>query len=245
VLPDGSALRTFGSDDAGTPESSSGRCVITEAEEATAIAPILTDAGGGQDESSSSSWGFSDAEGTISVMVVGLLPHEPDCMTDEFGGPSPPPEPVPSAPAAESAPLADACDYVPAALVGDLIGPIQGETEHYPEWSADWAFCWYPVEQDGLAIAASRRSFPSERAAEQAISLFGEEGFSTEQVAGYDVHFNGCDRSDRNCRAAIAISAEPHLVVVIWQGGSQAMLRGLAERVIQGLAAAGQQPTPN
>jgi len=237
VLPDGSTLRTFGSDGTGTTYPSGSRCVGSTAEEAAAIAAILTDAGSA-DETSFSSWGFIDDEGTVWVTVVGLLPHEPDCLTDEFGEASPTPEPVASAPPAAAAPLADACDYVPAELVSDLIGQIQGDVEHYPTWSADWAFCWYPVNEDGLAIAASRRSFPSDRAAEQAMSLFGEEGFSTEQIAGHDVYFNGCDSSGRSCRAAVAISAEPHFVIVIWQPGSQATLRQLAERVIQDLDAA-------
>ena len=245
VLPDGSTLRAFGSDGTGTTYPSGNRCVATGAEEATAIAAILTDAGGSADETSLSSWGFIDDEGTVWVMVVGLLPHEPDCMTDEFGEASPTPEPVASAPPPEVAPLADACEYVPAELVSDLIGQIQGDVEHYPMWSADWAFCWYPVNEDGLAIAASRRSFPSARAAEQATSLFGEEGFSSERIAGHDVYFNGCDSSSRSCRAAVAISADPHFVIVIWQPGSQATLRDLAERVLPALDAAGPQPTPS
>jgi hypothetical protein len=237
VLPDGSTLRTFGSEQAGGPDSPPGRCAVTDAEDATAIAAILTDAGGGQGESSSSSWGFSDPEGTIWIMAVGLLPHEPDCMTDPFGAPTPTPAPMPSTAPGEPAPLADACDYVPSSLVGDLIGAVQGEVEHYPGWSSDWAFCWYPVNESGLAIAASRRSFPGERAVEQVRALFGE-GFSTERIAGRDVFFNGC-ATEETCRAAVAISAEPHFVVVIWQGGSQATLREMADRVIQELPAAG------
>jgi hypothetical protein len=65
------------------------------------------------------------------------------------------------------------------------------------------------------------------------LALFGDVGFSAEQIAGHDVFFNGCEGNNRQCRAAVAISVPPHFVVVTWQGGSQATLSQLAESLIQ------------
>ena len=243
LLPDGSTLQTFGAEE---PDASDlgwtmVRCGAVDTAEALAIAAILTDAGAGPADSSlEPAWHFINGplnpdeifHSTITVSVVGLLPHEPDCLSDAPAG-LPPAEPGPSA--SGPAPLIDACDYLPNAVIGDVIGPV-GATEHYPEWSADWAFCWQQVAGDELVIFASRRSFPGERAVDQAGSLFGDDGFNAEQIAGRDVFFNGCEADDP-CRSAVAISAEPHLVVITWQAGSQATLRQLTERLIRELDA--------
>jgi hypothetical protein len=252
VLPDGSDLRSFGAelpidsmDPSAAPQGLSMlRCAVTNVEEARAIEAILTAAGGSPDDYAG--WSFTDGEqvgelggfplhNLVSITVAGLLPHEPDCLS-EAPGATPTPAPGPSIPADEPAPLADACDYVPAGLVSEVIGPINGDTEHYPGWSTDWAFCWHPVEPGGLAIGASRRPVPADQAAAQARALFGDVGFTAEQIAGNDVFFNGCVGSDGQCRAAVAISAAPHFVVVTWEPGSQASLRELAERMIEQLA---------
>jgi len=250
VLPDGSSLRAFGSEESIDSIDPSARpqgltmlrCAVTDAEEARVIAAMLSDASGSRDDQSG--WYFTDGEqvgelggsplhNLVSVTVVGLLPHEPDCLGEAAPAAAPTPAPAPSTPADEAAPFADACDYVPAALVGEVIGPVAGATEHYPGWSTEWAFCWYPVDREGLAVFASRRPVPGDRAAAQARALFGDVGFSAEQIAGHDVFMNGCEGTGGQCRAAVAISAYPHFLVVTWQGGSQATLRHLAERLIQ------------
>jgi hypothetical protein len=249
VLPDGSTLRTFGSelpldsvDPSAAPQGLSMlRCGVTDAEEARAIEAILTEAGATPEPYSG--WQFTDGEqvgelggfplyNLVSITVAGLLPHEPDCMSEALPAATPTPAPAPSIEADEPAPYADACDYVPPAIVAEVIGPINGETEHYPGWSTDWAFCWHPVEPGGMAIGTSRRPLPAARAAEQARALFGDVGFSAEHIAGHDVYFNGCISTDGQCRSAIAIAVEPHFVVITWEPGSQATLRELAERLI-------------
>jgi hypothetical protein len=219
------------------------RCAFVGAEEARAIAAILTDAGGSLPDAPASGWYFStDAStpgGTVGVYAVGLLPHEyeQDCLTAIVGPePSPSPEPPPPTPATGPVPFADACDYVPASLIEEVIAPLDGEIEHTPGWNPDWAMCWHPVVQDGLPIFTSRRSIPAERANDQATILFGEGGFLVEQIGGHEVFFSTCDPSDGQCRAAVAISAEPHFVVITWP--SQAELRQLAEGLIQLLDAA-------
>jgi hypothetical protein len=250
VLPDGSTLSAFGVEepiDARDPSGSSGlgmlRCAFVGAEEARAIAAILTDAGGSLPDAPASGWYFStDAStpgGTVGVYAVGLLPHEyeQDCLTAIVGPePSPSPEPPPPTPATGPVPFADACDYVPGSLIEEVIAPLDGEIEHMPGWNPDWAMCWHPVAQDGLPIFTSRRSISAERANDQATILFGEGGFLVKQIGGHEVFFSTCDPSDGQCRAAVAISAEPHFVVITWP--SQAELRQLAEGLIQLLDAA-------
>ena len=244
VLPDGSTLSTFGVEEpiaARDPTGSMGvsvlRCAFVSLEDARAIAAILTDAGGSPAGDLTSGWSFStDAStpgGTVSINAVGLLPHEyeQECLTALFGPEaSPSPELPAPTPVAGPAPFADACDYVPASLIEDVIAPLDGEIEHMPDWNPDWAMCWHPVAQDGLPIFTSRRSIPADRANDQATLLFGEGGFVVEQIAGHDVFFSTCDPSDGQCRAAVAISAEPHFVVITWS--SQAELRQLAEGLI-------------
>jgi hypothetical protein len=163
VLPDGSSLRTFGSeepiesmDPSARPQGLTMlRCAVTDAEEARAIATVLSGAGISPD--GQTGWYFTEGEQVgdlggfplhklVYVDVVGLLPHEPDCLSEAAPAATPTPAPGPSAAAGEPAPFGDACDYAPAALVGELIGPVGGETEHYPGWSTEWAFCWYPVD---------------------------------------------------------------------------------------------------
>jgi hypothetical protein len=245
VLPDGSPLSTFGAEEPIAERDPSGsmgltmlRCGFVDAEEARAIAAILTNAGGRPPDIPASDWYFStDAStpgGTISVNAVGLLPHEYelDCLSAMFGPePSPTPEPAPTPPASGPMPFPDACDYVPASLIEEVIAPLDGEIEHMPDWNPDWTMCWHPVAQDGLPVFASRRSIPADRATEQATILFGEGGFRVEQIGGHDVFFSTCDPSADQCRAAVAISAEPHFVVITW--GSDAHLRQLAEGLIQ------------
>lgn len=162
---------------------------------------------------------------------MGLLPHEPDCPSGVPPAGAQPADPPQDPSTDRSAPFTDACDYVPASLVVELFGSIDGPSEHYAEWNEDWAFCWYPVEGDGLVIFSSRRALPGDRGVDQATSLFGDGNFSTEQIAGRDVFFGGCSPSVGQCRAAVAISTEPHFVVITWN--SQAVLRQLAERLIQ------------
>jgi hypothetical protein len=236
-LPDGSPLGDFGVEQPPEPESTAARCAVTDETDARAIAEILTSAGGRPDDLGSGDpyWYFTAGgpDQMLTIELVGLLPHQPDCQSQLGAAATPTPAPAPSAPAGEPMPLADACDYVPAALVQDVIGPIEGETEHYPGWSDDWAFCWQPVEGDGLAIAAIRRPVAGDRAAAQAQSLFGAEGFTTEQIGGRDVFVRSCGLPEAQCRATIAISVEPHFVVLMWS--SEATLRELAELVIQEL----------
>ena len=244
VLPDGSSLQTFGTEEpleavdpaAVSPRTTMLRCAIVDAQEAALIAATLTDAGGAL-ASPGGGWYFTpDAKtpnGIIAVGVVGLLPHEyeQDCLSGLVAPSTPTPEPPPSAPADEPRPFADACDYISERDVSEVIGSLDGATEHMTERSTDWALCWHPVLGNGLVTFSSRRPFPADSAAAQARVLFGDVG-TTEQIAGHDVFFNACDDPAGQCRAAIAISAEPHFVVISWLPGSQATLRQLAERVI-------------
>jgi hypothetical protein len=247
VLPDGSTLQTFGVEEPNASDAgyTMVRCGATDTEVARDIAATLTEAGAGPTEGTlDTAWHFTDGplsggdafHNTINVNVIGLLPHEPDCTGGVVGGAQP--EEPPSNPSTDrSAPFTDACDYLPTSIVGELIGSLDGPIEHYPNWNADWAFCWQPVSGDGLVVFSSRRPFPGERAFDQAESLFGDAGFNAELIAGRDVFFNDCVGNEP-CRSAVAISAEPHYVVITWKAETQATLRQVAERLIQELAAA-------
>jgi hypothetical protein len=230
VLPDGSTLRTFGTDVEHDASTSAARCGVVGADEARSIGALFdktSPRGGGP-----GSWSFLDAGERAVVSAVGLLPHEPDCVS-LASEPSPTPEPAPSVPTVDPGLLADACDYLPASVVSDVIAPLDGDAEHNPTWTADWAMCWYPVAQDGLAIASSRRSVPADRVADQAESLLGAEGMRTTRIAGRDVFFSGCQSG--GCRSAVVIWVPPHFIVMTWKGGGEGTLATLAARVISDL----------
>jgi hypothetical protein len=233
VLPGEASLSTFGSEAEEGEPGGVGRCAVVGFEGAREIARILTDAGGRPPPElgpPDGHWFFTvgDSE-AVQVSVVGLLPHEPDCVSASNALPTPTPAPAPSLAPGDVAPLASACDYLPASAIR-----TEGR-EDRPGWSEDWSFCWYPLTDEGLYIASARRPTPAARAAEQAASLFGEEGLTADQVGGHDVFLNGCARSGEQCRAALALSVEPHFVVVVWRAGEADMLRRVAELIVENL----------
>jgi len=236
VLPDGSSLRTFGGDDAVVDELGV-RCVVRSTEEATAIASVLTEAMGELAAEMSGTWQFADDQGAIYITAAGLLPHEPECVTEIPGLAPSTPVPAASAPTDGPPPL-DACDYLDPGDVAELVGELAGEVEHHQGWSADWHMCWYPVETDALVLASSRRAIAGERAAEQAERLFGTPGVAADEVGGHQIFFNGCTATDGTCRSAVAISANQHFIVVTWGRGDRETLRLVAERVLAPLGAA-------
>ena len=233
VLPDGSSLRTFGGDSA-VVDAFFARCVVRSAEEATAIASALTEAMGGP-VVETPEWQFADDKGGIQVTAAGLLPHEPDCVTELPVMVPFTPVPAASVAAEGLPPLDDACDYLDPS---EVFGGIQRDlVEHLQGYSADWHVCWYPLGLDRVVVASSRRPVPGKHAPEQAERLFGLEDLASEGVGNGQVFFNGCTANDGSCRSAIAISAEPHFVVVTWGDGDRDALRGLAERVLASLGA--------
>lgn len=236
VLPGDSSLSTFGNEAEDGEPGGVDRCAVVGFEDAREIATIMTDAGGRPPPEfgpADAHWYFSvGGSEAVQVSVVGLLPHEPDCISVLNALPSPTPAPAPSLAPGELAPLASACDYLPTSAVREVSGETPEGQEDRPGWSEDWSFCWYPLTDEGLYIASTRRPTPAARAAEQAVSLFGDEGLTADQVGGHDVFLNGCASTGEECRAALALSVEPHFVVIAWRAGEADILRRLAEVIV-------------
>jgi len=238
TLPDGSSLSTFGQEAAPDPGSATGaRCSIVSTPEARAIADAIDSLPGEAALASGATWQLDLPEraAIAIVTIAALLPHERSCVSDLQTTASPTPAPAPSIPSDQRSPLPSACPYVTRAVVSEVVGRVGGDVEDYPGWSEDWSFCWYPVDPSGLAIASSRRPVERERAEQLARDLFGDAGFVVEQLDGGSIFLNGCARPGADCRAVVAISLEPHFVVVSWQPASEGTLRALAEAVLEQL----------
>ena len=238
TLPDGSSLSAFGHDAAPDPGSAtSARCGIVSLSEAHTIAMALDTLPGEGASSPGVSWQLNLHESAqiANVTITGLLPHERICVSDLQASASPTPAPAPSIPPDQPRPLPNACAYVSQSVVSRVGGRVGGAVEDYAGWSEDWSFCWYPGDPDGVAIASSRRPVERERAEQLARDLFGDEGFVVDQVGDGSIFLNGCARPGAECRAAVAISLEPHFVVVSWQPSSEEALRTLAEALLERL----------
>ena len=235
VLPDGSSLRAFG--ESAVADAYGSRCVVRDAEEARQIASILTAAMGDLATEMAGQWQFADDDGLIYVTAAGLLPHETDCVTEDPGLAPSTPVPAASAEVSGAPPFDDACSYLAPADIAEVIGPLAGDMERHPGWSADWHMCWFPVEADAIVLVSTRHPVPSEHAREQAELLFGLSDLKPQALDGGELFSNGCGATDGSCRAAVAISAEPHFVVITWSGSPDA-LPALAERVLQSLSPA-------
>jgi hypothetical protein len=215
---------------------------VVGVEEARAIATTLTDAGGRAPPEAGGGdayWYFTIgevADMSVQISILGLLPHELDCVSELEAEPSPTPAPPPALATGDAAPLPSACNYLSADAIREVIGETPQAQEDYPGWSADWSFCWYALTEDGLFVASTRSPTATARAAEQATNLFGEQGLMTDELAGHEIFLNGCATSGETCRAALALSVEPHFVVISWVGGSRDTLGELAKRVVEELA---------
>ena len=83
-------------------------------------------------------------------------------------------------------------------------------------------------------LFASRHRVSAEEAEPIVQVQFGAD-YTTDLIAGRTVYFNDCPDGADGCEPAIAISAEPHLVIVAPTDtdASEEMLRLLAETVIE------------
>lgn len=234
VMPGGSSLRAFGADRSET-DAMGARCVVMSAAEVAEVASVLTAATNAAGRDVGWSWSFADDEGYIHLTMAGLLPHEPDCETDPpIGATETPPARPPQA-ANEEGVFGDACGYLDPLAVGAALGEM-GDVEHHVAWRADWHMCWYPISgSSAVVLTSGRRSVPADHAPEQARLLLGEIAL-VEDIAGRRVYFNACTDTESGCRSAVAVTADPHFIVITWIGGERETLRTFAGHVVEAVA---------
>jgi hypothetical protein len=218
VFPDGSGPETFGSPIPGIPAEDilEERCRVLGADEADAFRAAL-----GTTKLGPYMWGFVEPQGGVRVAVSPLLAPEPGC---ESHGPP--------APRVNLIQDLDVCGYLPEALTAEVV-PEPWKLMTYPataEFGGGWTACEY---WQGW-VFASRHPITSEEAAGIAENQFGAGGFVTDEIAGRTVFLNACEGSGVTCWPAIAISAEPHFVIVQTPSG-EAALRALATVLIERL----------
>jgi hypothetical protein len=213
VLPDGSTPMTYGKSVPVAPDFifKEERCEEVGTVAADEMRAFLDDV-----SPDPGTWSFRDRAGGVQFNVVWRLPHEAACQPS-FAGPQPSPR---------GTVVGDVrpCDLLPADV---------GWTNPYEDLDhgADWGSCEYLF--DGW-VFASRHPISADQAGPVVARQFGD-GITTDQIAGRTVYFNACLDAAADCTAAVAISAEPHLVIVVPDEGSESDLRMLAAAVIGGL----------
>lgn len=203
VLPDGSSFGTFGSPMPDQPmnpgdavEFVEVRCRVVNADLADAFMTFLGDPVGPDFPPPS---GFWDRTGGVGVQVRELLPHE-GCRLDET-----PPELPPGG----TFPGLSACDVSRAAFGRE---PTHSE---YESSRSGWARCIDDVDEGGFVFVSRHRVSGAEAA--RVIEYQFGPGFTTDELAGRTVYINACANSEQpgpECFPAIAVSAEPYLVIV-------------------------------
>ena len=223
-LPDGSLIRSFGTamPDPADSRFDEERCGVVSSD----VVKQLRERLGEPLEDQRNSWAFLPPDidlGGLHVTVAPLLPHQAGC--EEF---------EPPMPAARDGPLIpelQVCEYLddPDEAAS---GPPAGWRQIWEstDFGGGWAACEY---FPGGWVFASRHPVTPQEAEAIARHQFGV-GMTSEQVAGRTVYLNACGGADGECSPAIAVSAEPHLVIVI-PDDDTADLRELARLVIDGL----------
>jgi hypothetical protein len=249
VLPDGSTFLTFGSSVPVPAEVDARRhggqvaeyrCRVVGRDEVETMTAFLGEPVAMDPATNEGSWQYWDrprgGEG-VAILVSPLPRHEPGCVVRvgleprRFEG-APPPD-------ASGGDLIDgllACDYLPETPLTWYRG------DEHADFGGGWAACSYPP---GGWVFASRHEFSSAEALLAVETLFGIDGFTTDRIAGRTVYFNACVEGGdgppvvvlRSCTPAVAISAEPHFVIVVPSVGQAVTgnLRHLAESLIQRL----------
>ena len=121
----------------------------------------------------------------------------------------------------------DECGYLPASL------SLGGPPNEGGGYGRGWAECQYGAL--GVQVFASLHPV----AMEDALAIVGNQfgpSFTVEEMAGRAVYINDCVGTDLACTPAVAVSAEPHFVVIVpgWDASYDA-LRHFASEVIDSL----------
>jgi hypothetical protein len=218
VLPDGSTFLTFGSSVPVDPDSSwaEHRCRVVDRDEVETMTAFLGEPLALEPVTNEGTWQFWDAPlgGGVEVRSFPLPRHNLGCGCD---GAAPP-----DAPGGDAIDGMRVCDYLPEIA---LTWYRPGERT---DFGGGWAACSYPT---GAWVFASRYQISSAGVLDLVKAQFGVDGFTTDEIAGRTVYFNSCDEVD--CLPAVAISAEPHFVIVVPVDYLGSDLRELAESVIQ------------
>jgi hypothetical protein len=213
VLPDGSTPMTYGESVPVAPDS-----IFTEerCQEVGAIAANEMRAFLDEVSPDPGTWGFRDRTGGVQFNVVWRLPHEAACQPS-FAGPQP-------SPRGTVVGAVRPCDLLPVD-----VGWSQPREDL--DHGADWGSCEYLF--DGW-VFVSRHPVSADQAVIAVAHQFGI-GFTTDQIAGQTVYFNACADPAAQCSPAVAISAEPHFVIVVPDEGTESELRTLATALIEHL----------
>ena len=218
ILPDGSDLTTFG---AALPEVPPDfvkpRCGVVTPEESEAIAAVLGD----PMTFSKEQWAFRDPSqesGGIVVQMRWPLLHQVGCHPDPRRAPvAEPPD--------NQTPGLQPCDYLPADWE---------EFFEMPAFDDDWGAC----ETWAGWLYVSRHPVSSEAVVAIVGNQFGI-GLTTEEIAGRTVYLNACAEFTPDCAPAIAISADPLLIIIAPMPGEATGPAGdrreLAEEIIERL----------
>jgi hypothetical protein len=166
---------------------------------------------------------FTDDSGGVQFQVEPLAPHEPGCepwMAD------------PAEPRRNLIKDLRVCDYLPERLTGEILPePWRAFDPPIDEFgNGGWAACEYFEAW----LYASRHRVPSAEAEGLVGTQFGMD-YRTDVIGGRTVFFNDCPDHADDCQQAIAISAEPHFIIVAPTDSTEATLRLLAETLIQRL----------
>jgi hypothetical protein len=129
----------------------------------------------------------------------------------------------------------DVCGLVPKSA--GWASSDQGNGYAREDRGDGWASCEYDAPPVMGFVFASRHPVSTDDAPDVVAHQFGA-GFITEEISGRPVYLNPCVEPDPNCSAAIAVSAEPLLVILVPdEHNSAEELRTWAELVIDSLAA--------
>jgi hypothetical protein len=219
VLPGGETPTTYGLPVEVNPEMifDAERCRIVGLTEFEEITAFIDGVGGGV-------WQFQDATGGVAFNFDWLLPHRPGCE----------PSIDPSPPVARGNLIEShtACDYLPEDVIAEVVAEPWSPFEFQSDTHGDggWSACEY---WQGW-IFASRHRTSAEDASAIVETQFGP-GYSIDEIAGRTVFFNACLEPGAECTPAIAVSAEPHLVVIVPSEGDEELLRSLAAALIDRL----------
>ena len=219
TLPDGSTLLTVGAayPDAPPQDYVETRCRVIPAADRDAWVEVF----GEPDDPANLFWMLAEGEmeaGGVQIVMWPLLPSDSGCQGS----------PVPS-PRENLIDGLDVCHLVPASAAW-------GNGLSLDDHGGGWAACeYYPAAVPGW-VFASRHPVTSDEAPAVVANQFGE-GFTTDEVSGQSVYLNACIEPDPDCWAAIAISMDPYLVILVpEEQNSPLRLRAWAELVIESLS---------
>jgi hypothetical protein len=219
VLPGGETPLTYGQPVAISADFifESERCQIVSPSDAEEMRGFLDGVADGV-------WQFRDADGGVAFNMDWRLPHQPGCVSNM--------DPTPPLARDNLIEGLAACDYLPEEVIAEVVSEPWAQFEFQSESHGDggWAACEY---WQGWIFASRHRTSADDASAIVEIQ-FGP-GYSTDEIAGRTVYFNACLDPGATCEPAIAISAEPHLVIIVPSEGDELMLRSLAAALIERL----------